>query len=224
MAGYYREKLAAERLRECYALAPPRVRQYLDAEVEHVLKYLRSSDSVLELGCGYGRVMARLAPKARFVVGADNSFASLLLGLEALAGISNCRLVLMDASKLGFVDGAFDRVVCIQNGISAFHADQRELLRESARITKPGGTILFSSYSDKLWQDRLEWFRIQSERGLLGEIDEKRTGKGIIVCKDGFKATTVDRRRFRSLAAGIEGESRIFEVDGSSLFCEIVIH
>jgi cyclopropane fatty-acyl-phospholipid synthase-like methyltransferase len=53
----------------CYALAPPRVRQYLEAETDHVLAMIHPGDIVLELGCGYGRILPLLARKARFVIG-----------------------------------------------------------------------------------------------------------------------------------------------------------
>jgi hypothetical protein len=45
----------------------------------------------------------------------------------------------------------------------------------------------------------------------------------VIVCKDGFRATTADRTTFEKLAAGLGVTPRITEVDGSSLFCESVV-
>jgi ubiquinone/menaquinone biosynthesis C-methylase UbiE len=65
MRSYYSEHVSAGRLRRCYELAPPRVRRYLDAEIEHVAGRIRPGDAVLELGCGYGRVMEKLAATAR---------------------------------------------------------------------------------------------------------------------------------------------------------------
>ncbi|TSA28485.1 MAG: class I SAM-dependent methyltransferase, partial [Bacteroidetes bacterium] len=82
-----------------------------------------------------------------------------------------------------------------------------------------GGTILFSSYSEKIWEDRLHWFELQSEAGLLGKIDTEQTGNGRIVCDDGFTATTVDEEDFLKLTAGIKGiEISFEEVDESSIF------
>ncbi len=78
---------------------------------------------------------------------------------------------------------------------------------------------LFSTYSEKFWPQRLEWFELQAEVGLLGEIDRQRTGNGVIVCRDGFTATTFTPDRFRSLAAGLSAAITLSEVDGSSLFC-----
>ena len=128
----------------------------------------------------------------------------------------------MDAADLGFCDGSFDLVACVQNGISAFKVDQERLIREALRVTRPGGSVLFSSYSERFWPERLNWFRIQADNGLLGEIDEEATGNGVIVCKDGFRATTVGPEDFFALAEKIAVDPEITEVDESSLFCEIV--
>ena len=73
MQNYYVENLAAERLRTCYDLAPPRVRPYLEAEIDFVLQRTSSSMIVLELGCGYGRVLRRFIPQVRVTVGVDIS-------------------------------------------------------------------------------------------------------------------------------------------------------
>jgi len=221
MSGYYAEKLSAERLKRCYEIAPPRVKQYLEAEIEYVLDKLKATDKVLELGCGYGRVLQRLIGKSEKVVGIDTSYASLRMAREFVGDISSCSLIEMDAVELGFRKDCFNAVVCIQNGISAFAVNQRKLVEESVRVTRPGGTALFSSYSEHFWEDRLDWFRLQAEQGLLGEIDEAATGKGVIVCKDGFKASTVGPDDFAALTSGLPVLSKITEVDRSSLFCEI---
>ena len=221
MREYYSDRLSAVRLKQAYDIAPPRVRQYLDREVNHVLEKIRYGDLVIELGCGYGRILPKLAERAGWVIGIDTSVPSLEFAQETLDSLSNCFLSLMDAARLGFKDGAFDCVVCIQNGISAFHVDQRTLISESLRVTRAGGIVLFSSYTDKFWKQRLEWFELQSEAGLIGEIDYERTRNGVIACKDGFTATTVDAKEFRALTANLNADVRIVEVDESSLFCEM---
>lgn len=222
MNNYYAEKLSAERLRRCYEIAPQRVKQYLEAELTFVLDRISPSHLVLELGCGYGRLIPELAKKTRFVVGIDTSISSLEYGWKLIRSTSNCLLIQMNAAQLSFLDHIFDVVVCIQNGISAFHIDQEHLIRESIRVTKQGGTILFSSYSDKFWKYRLEWFKRQSEEELVGEIDFDKTRDGVIVCKDGFTASTIGRERFLELTAGLNVETTTAEVDESSIFCEMI--
>jgi 2-polyprenyl-6-hydroxyphenyl methylase/3-demethylubiquinone-9 3-methyltransferase len=113
--------------------------------------------------------------------------------------------------------------VCIQNGISAFRVNQRSLLMEAMRITRPGGSVLFSSYAENIWPHRLDWFRAQAEYGLLGEIDEAATGNGVIVCKDGFRATTIGPDDFRSLVQEVGTTASITTVDDSSVFCDITV-
>jgi 2-polyprenyl-6-hydroxyphenyl methylase/3-demethylubiquinone-9 3-methyltransferase len=166
MTSYYSKKLSGRRLQRCYEIASPRIRQYLEAEIRHVLKRLEPTGSVLELGCGYGRVALRLAEIAGRVVGIDTAEESLALAREKAGPDSRCEFILMDAVDLHFPDDAFDRVVCVQNGICSFRVDQKKLLRESLRVVRPGGLVLFSTYSDSFWQHRLEWFEAQAAEGL----------------------------------------------------------
>jgi len=223
MPGYYTERLAAERLRACYDLAPPRTKAYLEAEIEFVLAKTTPSMVTLELGCGYGRVLERLLSRVRVAFGIDTSPFSLRVALEYLERKPSLCLACMDAVQMGFRDRAFDLTICIQNGICAFAVDQRQLFREAMRVTRSGGLVMFSSYTPQFWQHRLEWFEIQSAHHLIGEIDYQATGNGTIVCKDGFHATTVDRARFERLAASVGVIPRITEIGDSSLFCEFVV-
>lgn len=222
MGGYYEDRLFGSRLRKVYDLAPPRIRQYLDAEVRYVIEHVQGTSRVLELGCGYGRVLKEVAPHVTRIAGNDISRASLELAASYLRPLRNCDLFRMDASQLAFRGGMFDAVVCIQNGISAFEVDRHGLVAEAIRVAKDGGAILFSSYSPRIWADRLDWFRAQSRAGLLGEIDESRSGDGTIVCKDGFRATTVGGDEFRMLFAELDLAATIREVDGSSVFAQAV--
>ena len=222
VAGYSSEKLAAERLRKVYEIASPRIRQYLDAEIQFVLERIVADGRVLELGCGYGRVLARLTAATKRVFGIDTSLSS-LRHAGRIAGAGKFRLALMNAVRTAFRSNCFDLTVCIQNGISAFRVDQRSLIKEAVRITRPGGRVLFSSYAADFWPHRLEWFRAQADCGLVGEIDEAATGNGVIVCKDGFTATTIGPEDFRFLVADAGLAATITTVDDSSVFCDIPV-
>lgn len=221
MGEYYAERLSAERLLRCYEIASPRIRRYLQAEVEFVLARVEAGAVLLELGCGYGRALAPLLRRAGWAVGVDNSASSLRLALRRLGRKRNCGLVRADAGRLPFARGSFDLVLCIQNGISAFQVPPHRLIDEALRVTRKGGRTLFSSYAERFWGSRLDWFRAQAAHGLIGEIDEEATRDGVIVCRDGFRATTAGPREFDEWMVGREVAWRTIEVDGSSLFCEI---
>jgi SAM-dependent methyltransferase len=221
--GYYAKRLSAERLRRCYEIAPVRVKQYLEAEIEYVLSFLGGREQVLELGCGYGRVLSRLCLKAGRAFGIDTSWDSLLLAKTELAGYANSFLICMDAVSMGCRDGVFDLVVCVQNGISAFNVDQHRLLAESVRVTRAGGRVLFSGYAERFWEHRLDWFHRQAAEGLVGAIDTEATGNGVIVCRDGFRAGTLRPQDFLRLTRSLGVKASVREVDGSSLFCEVEV-
>jgi len=223
MNGYYDENLSAERLKAVYELAPARTKQYLEAEIEFVLRKITGTMSVLELGCGYGRVLARLAERARVTVGVDTSIPSLRLARLFASGARSPLLAAMDAASMGFAGRAFDLTICIQNGISAFHVDRAALFKEAVRVTRSGGAVLFSSYAAEFWKDRLEWFEAQAAHGLIGPIDREATGDGVIVCRDGFRAATVSEEELRTLATALGLEPHITVVDRSSLFCEALV-
>ena len=104
---------------------------------------------------------------------------------------------------------------------SAFHVDRLDLIKEAIRVTKPGGEIIFSSYSHNFWDDRLNWFQLQAKNGLLGEIDMEKTGNGKIICKDGFTASTISEQQFRTLMDITEKSYKLVEIDHSSIFCVV---
>ena len=224
MTNYYSNLLNSNKLQKCYEIAPERVKQFLEAEIAFVLNKISRKDIVLDLGCGFGRVAIRLAEKAKKVIGIDISKKNIKLAKKIVGSNNNCEFYTMDAINLKFADNSFDTVICVQNGISAFGIEPLKLISESIRVTRKGGTVLFSSYSEKFWEDRLNWFHIQAEHGLIGEIDDKQTKNGIIVCDDGFKAITFSGREFLEFASDFDVQAQIHEVDNSSIFCEMEVN
>lgn len=221
MNEYYSRQLASNNLKRCYDLAPARVKQYLRAEIDYVLHHINSTDVVIELGCGYGRVLRKILPFSSALIGIDTSFESLELASEFTGHESKRFLIQATAENLPLHNSSVDKVVCIQNGISAFKVNPMTLFKESLRITRKGGCCLFSSYSDSFWEDRLDWFVLQSEEGLIGEIDWSKTMNGNIVCKDGFKATTFGPNDFARLIVQLDLDATVCEIDKSSVFCVI---
>lgn len=220
-SNYYAKRLSGERLRLVYEIAPPRVRRYLEAEIDFALSRVRRGDAVLEIGCGYGRVLERLAAKARLAIGIDTAIESLALGRRSAPPGLPCGYIAMDALALGFRGGVFDLVACVQNGIAAFGVDRERLVAEALRATSPGGFALFSTYDERFWPERLSWFEAQARAGLLGPIDRGRTGGGVIVCEDGFKSGMLTPEELRDLCGRAGVEPEIVAVDGSSVFCVI---
>jgi len=114
----------------------------------HELQDLPQGARVLDIGCGPGRGTLKLAQRLRpdvEVVGLDVSVPMIEMARRARAGFDDVdervRFVSGDARDLPFEDGAFDAVV----GHSVLYLidDPVRVLHEAARVTRPGGRVLF---------------------------------------------------------------------------------
>lgn len=220
MDNYYAEKLNSQKLFQVYETRIPRVKQYLQAEIDFVKGKLSKTQSVLELGAGYGRIVRELAPFCGSIIGMDISEESVELGRDYLRDNPNASLVVMDVHKMDFPE-SFDVILCLQNGLSAMRADST-VIQKILEILKPGQSAYFSSYSANFWDFRLKWFEEQASKGLLGEIDYSKTKDGVIICKDGFQARTHFPKDFQKIGEESGYPYQVQEVDGSSLF--LIIH
>jgi ubiquinone/menaquinone biosynthesis C-methylase UbiE len=99
------------------------------------------SSEVADVGTGTGFVAAGLAPRVERVVGIDSVPAMLEVARENLRalGASNVDLVVGEASRLPLEDGAVD--AAFANMVLHHAEDPEAMLREMARIVRPGGTV-----------------------------------------------------------------------------------
>ena len=215
---YYAKKLGGIRLEKVYDLASPRVCRYLRAEIDHISSMLEPGHIILELGCGYGRVLSELSDWVKEAWGIDNSSESLALAAKRYPDM---HIRQMDAGCMAFEDDTFDLVFGVQNFISVCKVEPEQLLFEAMRVTKSGGKVLLTSYAPQFWSHRLEWFQNQADHGLLGEIDNEATGNGVIICKDGFKSTTFNLSDFIKLASSCNVEADFYTIDNSSVVLEL---
>ena len=214
--NYYAESLHSQKLFQVYDTAIPRVKQYLEDEIDFVRQHLGGHERVLELGAGYGRIVRELAPSCASIIGIDISEDSVRLGKEYLKDFSTAEMVAMDVHAMYF-PLPFDVILCLQNGLSAMRAD-RAAVAHILSFLAPGGCAYFSTYSARFWDYRVAWFQEQADKGLLGELDMNATRDGVIVCKDGFRATTQTPEELESLGRATGLSYEVTEVDESSLF------
>jgi SAM-dependent methyltransferase len=106
---------------------------------------------VLEVGCGAAQCARWLLGAGAWATGIDLSAGQLSYArhLDAHAG-ARTPLVLADAQVLPFRDEAFD-LACSAYGAVPFVVDSGEVMREVARVLKPGGRWVFSATHPIRW-------------------------------------------------------------------------
>ncbi len=104
---------------------------------------LQDSQTVLDIGCGFGgtlEVLGRRPAMRLFGVNIDRRQLDICRTLPMQG--SSLSLVLADACALPFRRASFDRVICVE---AMFHfASRRTFLREAAGMLRDGGRLVLS--------------------------------------------------------------------------------
>ncbi len=112
-------------------------------DAERVRKHLggRKDGSVLNIGCGIGRVDLYVAPHVRELCAIDVSGEMLARAKERLRGCPNVRFLEVGNCDYlaGFADGTMDLVFSYLVLQHLEKADAVKYMREAARVLKPGG-------------------------------------------------------------------------------------
>jgi len=135
--------------------------------ITEALKF-KPTDTVLDFGCGIGRLLKEIAPLCETIFGADVSNVMLANLQTYCYDVSNTFIVpMLSESKLGLFDNQFDKIYSI---LVLQHMDKAKaisILGEFKRILKPGGRV-FVQFPSSTNEDF--YFRYM-ERRLLTEIN-----------------------------------------------------
>lgn len=122
-------------------------------EAELDLLGVRDGMTVLEIGAGAAQCSRWLARTHDVrVVASDLSAGMLRTGrrLDARAGATPLPLLQCDGAVLPLADASVDRVFTAY-GVIPFVADSAAVLREAARVLRPGGRFVFSTSHPVRW-------------------------------------------------------------------------
>jgi SAM-dependent methyltransferase len=171
---------------------------------------IREDDYVLDVGCGGGRTVAKLADLASRgrVYGIDHAPASVAVARgvnQALVDQGRVNIQEASVSELPFSDGTFDKVTAIETHF--WWPDLNRGMRETFRVLKPGGRMLvvsefyngakYARYADRLAKmTTMAFLDVDQHKAMFRDagfteiaVDEK-PGRGWI-CVSGTKPGSV---------------------------------
>ncbi|MGE5617225.1 MAG: class I SAM-dependent methyltransferase [Bacillota bacterium] len=107
-----------------------------------------SGGRILEMGCGNGRILLRLAQAGLDAIGVDRSAGMLeALRRKAHAARITPKAARMDVRELAF-GAAFDVVLCPYSLVTSMSTadDAARLMREAHRVLRPGGSVVIDAF------------------------------------------------------------------------------
>jgi ubiquinone/menaquinone biosynthesis C-methylase UbiE len=120
-------------------------REYTWSDLLPLAEYTKDGDSVLDLGCGNGRLYQMFAKKQVQYTGVDQSQELLKIAHEKFP---TAKFVVGEMSKLDFAGETFDSIYCIA---ALNHIPGREFqlqcVKEMYRVLKPGGKLLMTNWN-----------------------------------------------------------------------------
>lgn len=137
-----------------YSLGSPTLLERATREIITQLeewKVIGLDKTVLDLGCGIGRIAAELGPRTRDVHGIDVSRQMINIALRRCEALPNVHLLRTSGHDLReFVDASFDTVLAVdtfpylnQSGIALVES----YFDETERVLKPNGDMVIFNYS-----------------------------------------------------------------------------
>ena len=135
------------------------------SEEKILTRVFQPSDSLLELGCGAGRIALGLYELGyRHILATDYSRA-MLRAAQALASRLEYRIAMRvsDATQLEFEDNIFDGVIFGFNGLMQIPqtANRAQALQEIFRVLRPGGWFVFTTHDRERSPHQRFWIQEQ---------------------------------------------------------------
>lgn len=133
-------------------------RQSLWNFFENFKDYINEGDTILDLGCGNGRLYQLFEENQVNYIGIDQSEELIDI---AQTRVSEGKFFVSDMKDVPLQDNFIDTIFCI----ATFHHlpdrdSRRKALSEMKRVLKPGGSIIMTN-----WNTKSNWFQEKVESG-----------------------------------------------------------
>jgi len=138
------------------ATQPPEMQAFLRAEFELLGEIIGDGMRVIDVGCGTGRHLLRMASRLRLGVGVDYE-PSYIAEAVRRSSSPHLHFITCDATRVPLAD-QFDLAMCLFNTWGTM-SDKAGVLREMRRLAPQPGSRLLSVFSKRSVPSRREWYR-----------------------------------------------------------------
>ena len=159
-------------------------------------KVVEQNSNILEIGCGYGRLLKILREHAGRLVGIDFSRTMIDKAKLNIENKTNVEVYLMDGVRLQFADEIFDNVICFAQTFGNMPGIEADVLREMKRVTKIGGKVIVNVFSEIMKEAQAENYR------RLGFTNVSDDGTGFHT-DEGFYSRRFTREQLTELFIGV---------------------
>lgn len=148
-------------------------------------KYLKTSDHILDLGCGTGRTTFSLFDLGfTNIIGVDLT-PEMITAAEQIKAERDSSLTFQvgNAKALSFDNGVFDVVIFSFNGLMSIPdgAERFKAIQEVNRVLKGGGLFIFTTHDREQDENYFDFWREEKERWRKGEQSQELYEFGDII-------------------------------------------
>jgi ubiquinone/menaquinone biosynthesis C-methylase UbiE len=134
---------------------PPEIQAFLQTEIALLDEMIVEGMTVIDVGCGTGRHLARFRDRLRLGVGVDYEHAY-IVEAHRRASSDHVHFVTGDATRLP-IRAAFDIATCLTNTWGTM-SDKNGVLSEMRRLAPGNRTRFLSVFSETSIAARREWY------------------------------------------------------------------
>lgn len=135
----------------------PKYKELFKKETKYLAEKIAKDSSVLDVGCGDGRIIKIILETTQNVTGVDNEPAAIQEARERLASFPSVKLSVADGLKLPFENNVFDVVVFMMTLVN-LGQNKVAILKEIQRVLKTDGVVILSVYSEDAYETRLAMY------------------------------------------------------------------
>jgi ubiquinone/menaquinone biosynthesis C-methylase UbiE len=194
-------------------MQPKSVKKFFDAESCFLINNVPENSILLDAGCGWGRHLSLISKKLSEGVGIDTDKKRIKESKIYLKGKKNIRTFLANIYSIPFSECCFDIVICMNNTFGNLY-NHKLALKEMLRVLKDDGTLLISVHSDKMSEEKIDWYK------KIG-LKNPRLNRNIVITDDGFYSYCFSKDYLKNLFSTFKIKYKIHALTSKSYLCEL---